>query len=123
MLLAACGTGAASPSPLPLDVEIVLAPGESVGSELRLTFDRVASDSRCPADVQCIWEGDALVVATLRAAASNCPLELHTAGSLAHEAACGAYRVRLSALAPGPRASSPVPSTAYRATFVVTAAP
>ena len=29
---------------------------------LTVTFDRVAADSRCPVDVQCIWEGDATVV-------------------------------------------------------------
>ena len=43
----------------------VLAFGETVavpGTVLRLTLSDVPSDSRCPIDVECVWEGNALTV-------------------------------------------------------------
>lgn len=122
LAVAACGSSVGEPRPLPLGEEVTLAPGETAGSDVRLVFERVASDSRCPIDALCIWEGDALVVATLRAVGAECAVELHTAGSLPHEGTCAGYGVRLSRLTPAPRAASPVPASAYRATFVVTRA-
>ncbi len=67
----ACGeTGTEPDAPSPAraviagPVELVLAPGEPTtpsGTNLRLTFRRVVEDSRCPVDVVCVWEGNAVV--------------------------------------------------------------
>src|SRR6266404_7236915 len=35
------------------------------GSRTRIRFDEVRNDSRCPADVTCVWAGDAQVVLTI----------------------------------------------------------
>lgn len=51
--------GAVVPSP----TEVTLPLGEEVrvGDALRLVFTRVVEDSRCPVDVTCVWEGNAVV--------------------------------------------------------------
>lgn len=61
--LAACATAGAAP----LGETFSLAVGESAaidGENLRLTFDGVPRDNRCPRDVQCIVAGAATVVLT-----------------------------------------------------------
>ena len=32
------------------------------GTNVRVKFDRVVADSRCPIDVQCVWAGSASIV-------------------------------------------------------------
>lgn len=59
-----------------------LRPGETAriaGAGLLVGFRAVTQDSRCPADVVCVWEGDAS--ARIRASAdgrSYTPFDLHT---------------------------------------------
>lgn len=64
--------------------QITLRAGESVTVQPRnvvLQFAEVLSDSRCPVEVTCVWEGDAEV--SVRAVASDgtsADLRLHTRG-------------------------------------------
>lgn len=122
VLLAACGAGTPSAGTVPFDREFTLASGDRLGTnELGVTFDRVSADSRCPADVQCIWEGDAVVALSVTVKDVACSLELHTAGGLPHAATCGGYRFELRELVPAPAsAASPIPAGEYRATLLVT---
>lgn len=56
LVVSGCGTK------YPLGYEFGLKTGESAGIEdenLEFTFIEVAGDSRCPADVTCIWAGEA----------------------------------------------------------------
>jgi hypothetical protein len=103
--------------------EIELAPGESARvNGLTLKFEGVSADSRCPVDVQCFWEGDAVVViAVSEASREGAALELHTAGRFPHVGTYGRYRVRLVSLAPQPREGEPVAANRYRATLEVDA--
>jgi hypothetical protein len=60
-LLAACNSAAAPR----LGEEFTLRVGQSAAiTELNLwmRFNRVVDDSRCPANVSCVWEGDGAVV-------------------------------------------------------------
>jgi hypothetical protein len=122
LLLASCGTSPAAPRPARPAEPFTLAPGETVpveGAGLTVTFESVSADSRCPVDVTCVWEGDAVVLVSARPATAA-PRELHTSGRFATEAEVGEYRVRLVELTPMPRqGASPAPGD-YRATFVVT---
>ena len=124
-ILVACGGPGVSDG-VPLDRELVLAPGMAAGGAvLRVTFERVANDSRCPADVQCVWEGDAVVVLAVSGSATgDCAVELHTAASLERERRCGVYAVRLLRLSPE-RASAavPIPPASYRAAVIVSRVP
>jgi hypothetical protein len=106
------------------DQEFELGPGQSVlvGTEpLKITFDAMTADSRCPPEVQCVWEGDA--VAKVQAATgTQAPsvYELHTNTGYATQVDHGAYRIRLTAVAPGPRAGVVIDPAAYVITLLVT---
>lgn len=106
------------------DQEFELSPGQSVlvGSEpLKITFERIAADSRCPPEVQCVWEGDAVAKVTA-ATGSQSPAsyELHTNTGFATQADHGHYRIRLTAVAPGPHAGVTIDPAAYVVTLLVT---
>lgn len=61
----------------PLGQPFTLTPGNSVTVDgVQITFRAVGQDSRCPPDVQCIWEGDAEV----RLRVGNEEVTLHTHG-------------------------------------------
>jgi len=120
VLLASCGTSPAASRPVGLGEPFTLAPGEAaqVGTGLLVTFQGVDADSRCPVDVTCVWEGDAVVLVSARPDAAP-RRELHTSGRYASEVEVGDYKVRLVGLAPAPRqGASPAPGD-YRVTLVV----
>jgi hypothetical protein len=97
-----------------LDVEFQLSLGqvaELAGSELRIEFEAVPEDSRCPPWALCFWAGDARV--ELEAWEAGLPewrrrdLGLHTNASVGpSQAVYGTYAVQLLDLEPG--YSSPV---------------
>jgi hypothetical protein len=105
--------------------EFELGPGQSalVGPEpLKITFEAVTADSRCPPDVSCVWEGDA--VAKIHAAAGTqaaVPYDLHTHAGFATQVDHGGYRIRLTAVSPYPQtAGVPIDPGAYVVTLLVT---
>lgn len=68
---------------LTLPAEVVLRHGQQVlitDGLLRLTFAQVMEDSRCPADVTCVWEGNATIqLAAATEMGPSDPIELNTA--------------------------------------------
>ena len=101
----------------------VLAPGESSSlfdTGLALTFEAVVEDSRCPAGVSCVWEGDATVRVRIDGAGAKPGIyTLHTNERAAREILHGDVRVRLSSLAPLPTADGPPRAADYRATLII----
>ena len=127
ILLASCGTPSPSAPPAPpatAGEQITLAPGQSAqvqGGSVRIIFQSVSADSRCPVDVTCVWEGDAVVVITTLAEGDTAfRHELHTSGRYASEVEVSTARIRLVSLAPEPHADQPPAPAAYRATLLVT---
>lgn len=126
VFVAACasaGNGPGTPTPA-VNEEFTLSPGQTAavsGTNLRVTFERVREDSRCPTDVNCIWEGDAIVVLTVKADAEETTREVHTQGgeSRSRNAPAGNHRVTLVRLDPAPRSTGAIEASAYRATLVV----
>jgi len=122
LLLASCGTSPASPRPARLGETFTLAPAQAAqieGAGLVVTFEGVDADSRCPVDVTCVWEGDAVVLVSARPGSAS-RRELHTSGRYASEVEVGDYKLRLIGLVPAPRSgASPAPGD-YRASFEVT---
>ena len=92
------------------------------GGDLRIAFDRVAEDSRCPAGVQCVWQGNARVrlVATDRKG-ERVEFDLNT-GVPPFERRFGEYTIRLAKLAPHPSAGRKPKPGDYSATVVVSKA-
>jgi hypothetical protein len=88
---------------------------------LKVAFDGVRSDSRCPMDVMCVWAGDAVVTVRLsQPAGGQVERELHT-DSRGSEASYLAYSIRLVALAPYPRSAQPIQPDEYVASLAVEA--
>ena len=85
---------------------------------IKVRFNAVESDSRCPSDVVCVWEGDAVANFVVE---QNCncdtpafELKLHTTLQPKSGTAYG-FRLELLQVAPYPRASSPIKQDAYNA--------
>jgi hypothetical protein len=118
VLLAACCTAPTAPSK---PVVVTLAPGQS-GAALGLLvkFIGVTSDSRCPANVMCVWAGDASVALETSLLGSRREVELQLNNPANKSAAHGNYRITFDALAPYPFSPRGILPGDYRATFEVT---
>lgn len=104
----------------PLDSEFNLKIGESanIDSKFQITFLNVTSDSRCPADVVCIWQGEVSVKlnVTKDGQSSDHTLSLGESESLAMKT-LDSYFVRLLKVEPYPFSSNPIKSSDYVATL------
>lgn len=106
LLLLGCAT---STREVPLGEPFTLTPGESAMVDgVRITFERVGQDSRCPPDVTCIWAGDAEVKLTV----GGVEVTLHTHGGTQYpgSASVAGRTITLKELSRAP----------YNATLVVT---
>jgi hypothetical protein len=103
-----------APSATPIVTEALVAPGQpftlGVGETavleggLVMTFAAVVGDSRCPADVQCVWEGNAeIAIDTAQTGEPPARLILNTNPGFATEAVYLSYVFELIALDPYPR--------------------
>ncbi|HSJ62294.1 MAG TPA: hypothetical protein VK922_00185 [Gemmatimonadaceae bacterium] len=116
------------PKRVSTDVEFTLARGEraSIGDGFVLiTFLAVASDSRCPADVVCVWQGDAAMTFRIESPLSEAPFfgldTLHTELQPRAVTRFG-YRVQVKGLQPYPYSSDDPGARNYRVTLVVSRA-
>jgi hypothetical protein len=139
LLLAACGGGnssAVSPSTqkqsegsaITPDRPFTLRVGEHAAladGTLRVGFDSVTNDSRCPSNVQCVRAGEAIVMLTVRAGAIDSTVRLQTPSASAPTAIApstaiiGAYAVTFSSLEPVPVAGQERRQADYVAQLVV----
>lgn len=114
---AGCATSTGAVRPVGLNQETELAPGQSVQSgALRVTFKSVGDDSRCPADVVCVWEGDALVrIEVSDQAGDPVARELHTSGSAGgRRVRYAGFEIELVSLSPQTHSQRPIPAGDYR---------
>jgi hypothetical protein len=101
---------------------IELKPGEATTIEgLRITFDGVRKDSRCPTGAQCVWAGDASAVFTLEKPPAGAQhATLHTSSRFERQSRYDAFVVRLVDVKPHPTQELTIAAGDYRATIVVT---
>lgn len=114
--MAACGNPAEpdlapDPTVVPATTDMTLRAGEELavgGSVVKIVFARVLEDSRCPVDVVCVWEGNAVVELGIRMGMGpTFPLQVNSA--LQPQAAeWNGVRVTLLELHPAPRAGVPI---------------
>lgn len=105
---------------VPLGQPFVLAVGESanVDDGFDVRFVSVVGDSRCPADVQCVWEGNGeIAVEVAMADDDRASLTLNTNPGFATEATYHSYTLELIGLEPYPRTDVEAPEP-YRATLI-----
>ncbi len=119
-------TGTVRTALLPVPGSRTLAIGDVVqvgSSGYRLAIDSLQGDSRCPVDVQCVWEGEFTVHATLRADDGlETPDVRLSIGTHAATTAAG-FAFQLTTVTPAPHAGVPIPVAEYRMTLTVEPAP
>ena len=120
--LLACAGNPAAPAGLPLGKPFELRHGQSavVQGGLKVTFERVVSDSRCPMDAICVWAGEAVLGLTLSRGGGTPELREVRADSAAPEIEFSSYRIRAVSLAPYPRSDRKPAPEEFVATFTVT---
>ena len=118
-LVVAAHAGAAEPE---LGHPFDMKPDEVVTIQgLRITFEGVTNDSRCPTGVQCMWAGDAAAAFTLeKPPAAAQQRTLHTNGRFEREITVDAFVVRLDDVKPYPKEGATIAPADYRSTLVVT---
>ena len=132
-LLAAGGLASCSPlgtveppRAVSLDQPFALSIGERVhtdGQALRISFEAVVEDSRCPVGVVCVWEGNARVrLAVQHRGEEPIPVELDTSTRPTPAAGVAGYRIELERVEPDPKPQGEVPRERYRAHLRVTRA-
>lgn len=86
---------------------------------LKVTFERVVEDSRCPEGVNCIWAGNARVAVGLSGAGGRpTPVELNTNVEPRQQSHLR-YEVRLLGLSPRPKEGERVDEKSYVVTLLV----
>lgn len=90
------------------------------GQNLKVKFDSLLDDSRCPTDVECVWPGDAeIVISVKRANAHASNMELHTNEQFTQAAKYQRYMIKLVALDPYPRTRVKKKPSDYVATLLI----
>jgi hypothetical protein len=121
-------------NPQPLDPQIEVPLGEPfvlrigqaaevAGTPLHVRFDEVREDSRCPADVACVWAGNARVRLRVDVESDEAvSLDLNT-GLDPRALSLAEYRIALEALEPAPASTASIPDGQYLARLRVTSEP
>lgn len=119
LVLALSVSAIASVPVLPEEPRMTLAPGESATVEsLRLRFDEVVTDSRCPTDVDCVWAGLAEVAVTVASGGESTAYRLFVGaepGAVVHDG----VTIALVRVAPERLSTRSIEADEYRATFEV----
>jgi len=119
----------ACPAPVPPDIgvslgqEVSLAPGQSAdiaGENLKVRFNRVSEDSRCPTGVVCIWAGQVSCLVDVTDASGTQSVVL-TAGGLTSDPGKASYKSYTLAfrVEPYPEAGKQIAERDYRLRLTV----
>jgi hypothetical protein len=114
----------------PFETAVVAEPGQAFalplgktaavkGSDVRLTFKDVRTDSRCPVDVQCVWAGEAKIGVVISGNGTTEETKVLSLTPADSEARAGNLRIRFVGLAPVPRQADAGTARAYVAQLVV----
>ena len=127
LLVLACNASPTDPATSSLrDATIVLQYGQSsqVNSDLRVTFGQVVDDSRCPASVTCVWQGNGAIRLDVTSGRGAQSVTLNTAGvvNFPRDASAAGYTFTLLQLDPQRQTTDAIPPQQYRATVRVTRA-
>jgi len=128
LLVLACNSAPTAPgNSIPAGGATIVLQVESpkqVDTDLRVSFAQVVEDSRCPASVVCVWQGNGAIRLDVTTGGSPQSITLNTAGGTAFpgETSAGGYTFTLVELDPQRKTPDPVPAQQYRATIRVTRA-
>ena len=98
-------------------VEVALDAGQEItlqGTVVRVAFLRVPEDSRCPVDVVCVWEGNAVVeIGVTVGSGPTVPIQLNTALE-PRSVRSGGHDFTVVSLDPVQRSGSTIEPSEYR---------
>jgi hypothetical protein len=121
--IVACTGSPTQPDRITVNEPFELGVGQTAATTdgLRIRFDAVRSDSRCPMDAFCVRAGEAIIAVTLSAPGETAAgRELQTVPAQAHTF-YSRFTITLSQLQPYPRSDRQIRPGDYVATFVVQA--
>ncbi|MBE3072302.1 MAG: hypothetical protein IMZ67_04945, partial [Acidobacteria bacterium] len=121
LLSAACSGSPARPT-ISVDTRITVPIGQTVtiaATSASVRFESVLEDSRCPADANCVWQGQAAVRLTVVASARQVSIELRSDPAAARTASVNGLRFEWVQLDPYPFSSRPTQPGDYRLTIRV----
>ena len=127
LILAACGGESSEPAAMataqPPDQEYLLGFGETIHVDsMTLEFTTLAEDSRCPASVNCVWQGNARVLVTATRGRAISVLELNTDPQFPVRAEFDGTVIELRKVDPYPATPSLPRAQDYTLTLFVAAA-
>lgn len=117
-----CWHGPTDPSGPSLDERFILQVGESEvlrGEPVRVRFERIIEDSRCPIDVVCVVAGEAIGEFEIRVGGAA-PVTVEISTDPRGSVVVGGYRFTLVGMSPLPRSNIRIDPRQYRAELVVT---
>jgi hypothetical protein len=133
-ILAACSSGSSGPVAAPasdqtavvradLGVPFEMKVGDVVevtGTGLRLRFNAVENDSRCPISpfIVCVWMGDAQIALTVDRGTRTTPIALHTT-TPPRSTKFDEFEIELNAVLPARTTIDPIPQASYRSRLTV----
>jgi hypothetical protein len=107
-----------------LDSEFVLQINQSAeikSEDIKITFLNVTSDSRCPSDVTCIWQGQAGIELDVQKGEVESTVSLSIGGdSSPEESIFNSYLIQLVDLSPYPISTKNIQPEDYTATIKIT---
>ena len=118
LALAACFNLTGPDATVGTPFELKLGAIASLPDSVKLRFDNVRSDSRCPIDAICVRAGEAIIAVTLMRGTGNEAKELQTVPAQS-QFSYSKYVVKLTELQPYPRSNRQTKPEDYVATFVV----
>ncbi len=130
LIVASCQKAPTEVSDQIINKSFELSIGESITIEpdnVQVRFDTVTSDSRCPTNVFCFWEGEAQIkISLVKSRTAIIYGEIPIRGYVTAKDTCchkyidlDGYRITLMQLNPYPQHPIPNDFTKYRATLLV----
>ena len=121
LVAAACSSSPARPTSS-VDTRVTVPIGQTVtiaATSASVRFESVLEDSRCPADANCVWQGQAAVTLTVVASGRPVSIELRSDPAAARAASVNGLRFEWVQLDPYPFSSRPTQPGDYRLTIRV----
>jgi hypothetical protein len=116
-MLTACAQGPQQED-FPQTIELQPKASKKVTNNLRIRFNSVLGDSRCPTGVQCPWEGNAEILLELTGGSPE-TVHLNTGGMFPRTETYNGYTITLQDLKPRPAQGVQIDESQYTAILFI----